>query len=363
MKKTIAFMVAFASTFYCLGQKLVPGFNISEYRECISMASHWQTQAVDSIYFTTPPTAFERRYSSPIMGFDNLWELWEGRDSVLAVSIRGSVMTEKSWMSNFHAAMVPASGTVHLGHDMAYSLSDDSLAHVHVGWLVSMLVLAEDIEHKLDSAYACGYRDVILTGHSQGGAICFLLTQNLIRRQAQGYMPKDITFKTYCSAAPKPGDYNFAIDYESTVTMGMAFNVVNADDWVPEVPLSVQQITDFRPTNPFNRLPELTKEMKAIDRMKVKFLFGRLRNPIRRSEATLRKYLGETLGEMLQAQDPDYSLPEFSNCSNYSRCGQTIVFRPTETYHVAHPLNAADAFEHHMFKAYGELADDYARRH
>ncbi len=359
MKRISLILSGLIAAICALAEPLQPGFDIAEYRECISMASHWKKQALDSVYFTTAPKEFQRVYSSPEVGFDNLWELWERADSVIAVSIRGSVMTATSWISNFHAGMVPASGEYYLGEQMSYSLCDDSLAHVHVGWLGGMLALRQTIEAKLDSCYKTGHRNVILTGHSQGGAICFLLTAYLRHRQALGELPADIVFKTYCSAAPKPGDYNFALEYEYMTRGGWAYNVVNADDWVPEVPLSVQQLTDFRPTNPFDQIDTLLADAKAIDRMKVKLLFNQVNNPIEKSEKRLRKYLGKTLGGMLQDEVPEYQIPTLSETSNYARCGQTIVLRPDAEYHKNHPQRSNDAFEHHMFKSYGELADKY----
>ncbi len=359
MKRIYLCAATFFATICSIAAPLTSGFDIKEYRECISMASHWAEQKLDSMYFTTEPKEFRRIYSSPEVGFDNLWELWERSDSVLAISIRGSIMTETSWISNFHAAMVPAAGQYHVGKDYDYKLCDDELAHVHVGWLGGMLAMSETIEQKIDSCYKTGHRNFILTGHSQGGAICFLLTAYLRQKQAVGEIPSDIVFKTYCSAAPKPGDYNFALEYEYMTRGGWAYNVVNADDWVPEVPLSVQKMTNFRPTNPFDMIDTLLKDAKASDRMKVKLLFSQVSKPLKKSEKRLRKYLGKTLGKMLQEEVPEYDVPTFSKTANYARCGQTIVLRPDEEYHKKHPLNADDAFEHHMFGSYGELADKY----
>ncbi len=361
MKHSIPLLVAILTANISFARTLQPGFDIAEYTECIRMASHFAAPVVDDSSYLTPkkPERFQRRYSSPVVGFDNLWELWESSDSTLAVSVRGSVVTAKSWMANFHAAMVPAQGEVVLGKTYNYNVCADTLASVHVGWLVAMLSLSEDIEHKLDSCYLAGFRNVILTGHSQGGAITFLLTSHLRLRQQQGKLPADLVFKTYCSAAPKPADYNFAVSYEHLTRGGWAYNVVNADDWVPEVPLSVQRIVDFRPTNPFTHLAELTADMGAVDRFKVKFLFRQLAGPLKKSEKRLRKYLGKTLGKMLADEAPDYTAPTFAQNANYARCGQTIILFPDANYHEVHPLEATDAFEHHMFKAYDELAEKY----
>jgi len=48
-----------------------------------------------------------------------------------------------------------------------------------VGWLLSTAYLSKDILPKIDSMYKSGIKDFILMGHSQGGAINFLLTAHL----------------------------------------------------------------------------------------------------------------------------------------------------------------------------------------
>lgn len=352
-------MCAIAAAATAQSHQLEPGFSISEYRECLRMNSNFADVGVDSIYLAPPPELYKRIYTAPVAGFDNVWEMWQNADSTIAISIRGSVMTAKSWMSNFHAGMVAAQGRCTVGEEYAYNLCPDPRAGVHAGWLGAMLAMSQGIESRIDSCYALGYRNILLTGHSQGGAICFLLTAHLRMRQQCGALPADIQFKTYCSAAPKPGDYTFALHYEYLTRGGWAFNVVNAEDWVPETPLSVQQTSDFRSTNPFNRVDSLTASLGAIDRIKVNFLYSRLSKPTARSEKNLRKYLGRTLGKMLQAEAPEYQLPQFIECANYMRTGTTVVLMPDDQYYATHPRNAADAFEHHMFKAYHELAMRY----
>lgn len=340
---------------------LQPGFDIVEYRECVRIASHFEKSDLDSIYFAPEPERWTRVYSAPVTGFDNNWELWDTGDSIAVVSLRGSVITAKSWISNFHAGMIPATGTYHLGQDIDYSLCDDPRASVHAGWVGGLLSMTPDILHKLDSCYQSGIRNVILTGHSQGGGICYLLTAFLYRQQLAGRLPADLRFKTYCSAGPKPGDYAFACYYEYLTRGGWAFNVVNYEDWVPEVPLSVQKLNDFRDTNPFTRVDTLLEQfgVKGMDKFKVNFLFNKLDKPLTKSEEMLRKYLGQTLGEMLAAEENSYTVGTLAECANYQRVGQIVILYPDEQYYKDHPRYAADIFEHHMYKSYSDLADRY----
>lgn len=324
------------------------------------MASHFkELPGIDSIYFSPRPQEFVKIWTSPVVGFDNQWEMWVNKDSTIAISVRGSVVTPVSWMANFHAGMTSSEGVYNFGKSYSYKICNDTTASVHVGWLGSMLCLSESILQKVDSCYSLGYKDYILTGHSQGGAITFLLTSYLRQLQIDGNIPDDIRFKTYCSASPKVGDYAFACRYDYMTQGGWAFNVVNADDWVPETPLSVQTIDDFRETNPFDRIDQMTDTLKFTDRFKINFLFKTLGKPGYRNENKLQKYLGNVLGTMLSDLKPEYVMPPLRDCASYTRCGSTIILMPDKDYHDKHPKNSDDIFEHHMFKAYWELAVRY----
>lgn len=208
-------------------QKLEAGFDKSEYIELLKAYSRWG----DSIFYEGIPASerFKPAYRSPVMGLENRWELYTDDNQVAVISIRGTTAEPTSWLANFYAAMVPAKGTLQLSdsNDFDYQLSENPRAAVHVGWLVSSAFLSADILHKLDSCYATGIKDYIIFGHSQGGAIAYLLTSQLHHLMDSGRLPGDIRFKTYCSAAPKPGNLYYAYDYEHTTVGGWGFNVVN----------------------------------------------------------------------------------------------------------------------------------------
>src|SRR5690606_17113241 len=127
---------------------------------------------------------------------------------------RGSTLNQASWLANFYAAMVPAKGELQLSKDevFSYELASSPLAAVHVGCLVATGFLAGDIQGQIDSCYSEGMKEFLIVGHSQGGAIAYLLTAHLLNLQKQQKLPHDIRFKTYCSAAPKPGNLYFGYE-------------------------------------------------------------------------------------------------------------------------------------------------------
>ncbi|HPN72156.1 MAG TPA: hypothetical protein PLZ32_21680, partial [Saprospiraceae bacterium] len=75
---------------------------------------------------------------------------------------------------------------------------------------------------KIDSLYKTGTKEFLIMGHSQGGAIAYLMTSYLYNLQQLGQLPIDIKFKTYCSAAPKPGNLYYAYEYEAMTQGGWA---------------------------------------------------------------------------------------------------------------------------------------------
>lgn len=146
--------------------------------------------------------------------------------------------------------MIPAAGKIHLNDTLCfdYHFADNPNAAVHVGWTLASGYLMPDILEKIKQSFAKGKKDFIILGHSQGAGIAYLVTSQLLYNQR--LLPKDIQFKTYCSAAPKPGNLYFAYDYETATQNGRSYSIVNPLDWVPELPISIQTLTDFNTTNP-----------------------------------------------------------------------------------------------------------------
>ena len=340
-------------------QGVRPGFDINEYTECLRVSSAMGGLRVEDTFLASKPRSFKRVYASPDVGFDNSWELWENGDHTIAIMMRATVTTMTSWMSNFNAGLVRATGSLNVGREVSYSFSDDPLAMVHGGWTAGLLYMIDDINAKVDSCLKLGRRDFIVAGHSQGGGLSYLLTAYLRTKQNHGQLPADMKIKTYCSAAPKPGNYAFALDYEYMTRGGWSFTVINADDWVPETPLSVQRPSDFNPTNPFAQMGTLLSSAGASTRMKIKFLFNRLRKPTEKSVKNINKYLGEKIGEMLEGERPGFVAGGFQENANYARTGPFIIFKPDAEYHSNRPKEAKDIFAHHSYKAYEELAVKY----
>jgi pimeloyl-ACP methyl ester carboxylesterase len=338
-------------------QQLKPGFDKAEYVELLRL----HARIADTTFFGAipRPARFRMVYRSPVVGLDNRWDLWTSPDATAVISIRGTTQNSVSWLENFYAAMLPATGELRLSptRTFKYALATNPQAAVHAGWLLGTAFLADDILVKVDSLYKRGTRDIIIMGHSQGGALAYLFTAHVRSLQKQGRVPADIRFKTYCSAGPKPGNLYFAYDYETATHGGWAFNVVNPADWVPEFPLSVQTVRDFNPVNPFVGAKSIIRKQKFPKRVALNFAYNQLARPSQRAQRRYQRYLGNFVSREIKKQVPDYQGPAFYPSNNYVRTGTPIVLPAESTYYRKFPNDQEKLFGHHLFQSYYYLAE------
>lgn len=340
--------------------KLRPGFDKQQYIEMLKITA----RQVDTPWtkVTVPqPQSYRFMYRSNVIGLDNMWDLWiSNNDSVAVLSLRGTTGDQTSWLANFYAGMVPASGKLELDKDFTfdYHLADDYRAAVHVGWLIGLAYLQRDILPKLDECYKQKHiRNFIILGHSQGGAIAYLLTSYLEDLKRKGKIPADIRFKTYCSAAPKPGNLFYAYEYENLTRGGWAYNVVSAADWVPETPFSVQTVNDFVTVNPFTNAKKIVKKQRFPVSLVLTHIYNKLDRPTKRSQRNFEKYLGRKAYSLIKKTLPNFKQPAYVKSSDYVRTGTTIVLFPDPDYYKKYPDDQKQIFVHHFPGAYLYLAE------
>ncbi len=354
MKKLVCLLAAWICwNSPAASQALQPGFDKAEYEELLKISV--RTAKAPAYADTFPaPQRFEMVYESPVMGLENLWDLWTDRKGQAVISLRGTTANMDSWLANIYAAMVPAVGSLELeeGFQFDYKLASHPQAAVHVGWLLATGYLTRDILPKLDSTYQSGTKNILIMGHSQGGGIAYLLTAHLYSLQESGRLPADLRFKTYCSAGPKPGNLYFAYDYEGRTYGGWAYNVVNAADWVPEVPLSIQTIQDFNRTNPFTNAKSLIRKQKFPDKLVLKYVYNRLSKPSIRAQRNYQKYLGKHTSKIVGKKLNGFHAPGYYNSNHYVRTGATIVLQPDEEYRSRWQDSDTSMFVHHMHSPY-----------
>lgn len=359
----IAVVLCLSAAAFAQSSLLKPGFDKDEYEEMLRIhVLLYDSTMADSVTMPVPkPEFFKPVYKSPVMGLDNHWELWKSDQQVAVLNIRGTTKNPVGWLANFYAAMVPAHGEVKLSSSFSfqYHLADHPKAAVHIGWLVGMAYIAKDMLPKIDSCYKAGIKDFLVMGHSQGGAISYLLTSHLYNLQKQNRLPKDIRFKTYASAGPKVGNTYYAYEYESMAAGGWAYNVINAADWVPEMPFSVQTLDDFNETNPFNNLDGIIKKQKFFAQIALRHAYRKMKNPSEKARRNYENYLGKYASKIVRKNLPEFEPPLYFKSSNYVRIGPTVILMPEPDYYKIYPDSDVKIFVHHLPEAYLYLLKKY----
>ncbi len=334
--------------------QLTPGFSPKEYKDFLGITAG---SVQDTAFIKGIPQNpnLKRIYESPLVGLENKWYLWIDQTQKVAwLTIRGTANNPTSWLANFYSAMIPAQGKMQISDTniFEYNFSKDPKAAVHIGWMLSTGALAETLVPKMDSLYTAGYRDFVVSGHSQGGAISYLMTAHLYHLKEKGRWKEPVRIKTYASAAPKPGNLYFAYQYEYITRGGWTFNVVNGADWVPETPFSVQTVNDFNTTNPFSDAKDFIKKQKFPKNLVFKKVYNNINNPTQRAKRKFQKYLGKYAGKEVNKTLPAYISPSYFNSNHFTRAGNSIILFPDEAYYKLFPNEKEKMFKHHALQPY-----------
>ena len=333
---------------------LKPGFDAEEYADMLGLTPRIP-DLFNSDQFSVPyPTEYNHVYRSPAGPLDNLWDLYVRDDHIGVIEIRGTTAKTKSWLENFYAGMVPARGVIQISENekFIYKLADDPRAGVHAGWLTGLADLAPDIIEKLNAYYASGIKEYILMGHSQGGAIAYLL-DSYLHYDTLKLLPDDLLIKTYNSAAPKPGNHYYACDYDFINAGGWALHVVSTIDWVPQTPISVQVLDDFTEINPFVDMETFTSSMGWLQKVLVRSIFRKMERSLEKAQKKLLKYLGFKLFKFIEPYMDGMSEPVYLESMNYTPAGTPVILRPTDRYYKEYLPTAKDnVFKNHVGRAY-----------
>jgi Lipase (class 3) len=362
-KKIFAIVILFfTSVLNAQTQNLKPGFDPGEYLDLLQVCETTHKDSILPGIIKGTTLKYELKYRSPEMGLKNRWEFWLREDGVGVISIRGTIQQASSWMENFYAAQIPATGSLQINDstNFSYKLSNDNKASVHVGWTLGLAHLGPDITRVIKGINKDkNTNQFIIMGHSQGGALAFLVTSYLHYLLESGGLPAGLSFKTYCSAAPKPGNMYYGYDFDFITRNGLAFTVVNTADWVPETPFSVQTIADFNNGNPFSNISALLGSQKAVVRWYLKSMYNKMDKSTTKAQKRLDKYLGHKVYSQVKKELPQFREPEYARTANYMRAGIPIVLQPDAEYKSTFPDDPKKSFMHHAFKPYEMMIKKY----
>ncbi len=338
-----------------------PGFDPQESDDLLSLNLAFLDTTKNARFENFLP-GYRFVYRSKNIGLDNALDLWMRTDSTAVILLRGTTADPKSILTDFLCAMSPAQGTLVLapGDTLHYKLAAHEKASVHTGFLIGFGYLAKDMQPKVDSLYTAGYRNFLVTGHSQGGALCYYVSSWLHYLEEDGVYP-GIRVKTYASASPKLSNMYFAYDFDNVTRAEWAFTLVNSADVVPEMPFTTQQVdVDMNEPNPILRLMNRFNDLPFFKRLVLKRAFNRMKKGATKSSLAYQKYLGGYTGKFILGMMPGLELPETVNTTYFLRPGVPISLIVNDTYLTYFQESAKEGpYYHHHPTAYRYLLRRY----
>ena len=262
---------------------IAPGFDFDEAKTLLCIEQKTYEGTPNNPSSTTPglppvpdpPANWQRKADltpTKTTLLDNYWEVWQNQDAPrqYVIAVRGTVNTPTSILADLLLPVVKARHDFTIGGvSVPFNLAreepgSDIVAGVHAGFTLSLLLmlfttdaplLATLTQLSLDPA-----NEIYLTGHSQGASIAQLLTSFV--RYSEDFAKA--SYKTYVFAPAKPGNDHYAYDLDQmAAAKGLSFAIVNSQDWVPQVPLTLEGPLSVNTPNPLR--PYATPALQATD--------------------------------------------------------------------------------------------------
>ena len=268
------------------------------------------------------PEGYALIHTSTPRGMDNLFQVFR-KGAMGVIEVRGSTADPLSWMENIHAAMLPAEGTVVIdGRPFDYHFTDDTAAAVHAGYTLGVAFIAEEVVEQLRILDRQGVHDIVITGHSQGGALAHLLRAHL-EHLPTSRVPAHLRFRTYAFANPMVGNAAFARWYgEAFCTTGTSFSIINPEDPVPGMPLAYHDQRMFS-AGTLNAMMSGQDgyDVRSVARSALFRMFrGTLTDLAQYTSSSVEKRIAKPVGEV--------RLPPYREELNYAVMPERVVLDP-----------------------------------
>lgn len=304
--------------------QLKPDFNTNEAKFTIAMCNSFNFIKQFNTDHGIIPEGFSLSYTSDVLSMDNKFQVYEN-GKLGIINYRGSTDKVISWVENCYSAMIPAKGIITIdGEPFVYAFSEENEAAVHAGYGLTIVVLSDVIKEQIRALNSKGIYDVIITGHSQGGALA-TLTRAYLEHLPKGELSSKNSYKTYAYAQPMSGNKEFAIGYDDKFSAeGTSYSIINPKDPVPYMPFNYEEETLITKDKIKGWLFGEDK-FSATNLGKDAFirLFERgLTSYVKNSNTLVNKILGLKFGKIV--------MPEFVSDINYFPTGELKEIAPFE---------------------------------
>lgn len=299
---------------------ITAGFEKSEARDMLAICNSFTFIDLYGSDAGILPEGYLKKYTSGTLGMDNAFQVYVHDDEAV-INFRGSTEKQLSWIENFYASMIPASGTIKVnGEKFNYCFAKDQHAAVHSGYALALAFMHRELLDQIIRLNKDGIYSIILTGHSQGGALA-----NMFRAYAENlpgqFISKKNRFRCYVFAAPMTGNKEFANEYNVRYAHnGTSFNVVNPADIIPDFPVSYND-TNFIRDN-INKLL-FGKESFSLKKFVVE-------GGVRMFDGSLSKlmnYMGNSANRKIDKEVAQVELPAAVDDINYFRLGEQVLLQ------------------------------------
>ncbi|MFN3403779.1 MAG: lipase family protein [Cytophagaceae bacterium] len=319
MKKTV--VIIFLSLSIQTFAQLKSGFIKEEARDMIALCNSFTFLDLYKSDSEIIPKNYKKIYTSGVFGMDNKYQIYLNGNTAI-INVRGSTAKKISWLENINSAMIPAKGTIITKEDtFNYCFANHPKAAVHTGFALGVAFLRADLLHQIKNLNKDGIYNFILTGHSQGGALCNLL-RSYFEHLPAGVISEKNNFKTYTFAAPMVGNKEFNEEYSKLYCENLSsFNVVNPSDPIPTMPLSYNN-TNYVGEN----LKNLIFERESFSLKKT--VSDGLVLLFEENVSKVVKKFGESTTQQIKKEVGDVTIPEYAEDINYHKVCNVIEIFP-----------------------------------
>ncbi|MDI9358562.1 MAG: hypothetical protein QM528_06420 [Phycisphaerales bacterium] len=366
MRKSIVLVFLVLQIHLYAQQNLKPGFIPQEFLDALTINYQFT-----GLYNVGVPTVDSSRYKmiylSPELGLNNRWALWRRNDNIDIISIRGTILAKNSWLENFFAEMIPATGVIYFNKSdsFKYKLAEIHDAGVHAGWLLGLSFIAPTIVEQIKKEYKNGIKEFLIHGHSQGGAIATYLTSYLYYLKKDGILPNDVFFKTYSSASPKQGNKYYSYDFSHIIDPMYAYNVINIEDFSGDSPFTTETYADFAHYNPLRPVyfRESLKHKNIFLHLAACILYHQLNRSLQNARKTISYIFGDLVySNQIKKTLVGLHLPKEMQSSNYVDVATLVPLVPDSIYNENFKIRSKSFtkpdqffFYNHHYEQYKEL--------
>lgn len=192
------------------------------------------------------PPGYTKIFTSKSQGMDNVFQVYT-HGKIGVINFRGSTANKFSWLANMYSEMLPVEGEIKVKDiSFNYKMGTDSASTIHSGYALALAFLHKDLLAQIKKLNNQGIYDILITGHSQGGALAVLTRAYLKYVNPTDLDPKN-NFKVYALAMPMVGNKSFVREYNRYFSIPeMSYGLINPEDLVPSMPLSYNDSTFIR---------------------------------------------------------------------------------------------------------------------